>query len=478
MLNNIRKFSKTFFAKIIIAIIIIPFVFWGMGGVFSGGNTNNIAKINNDSISTEDFFEYLNSTNADLENIKNNINNNIIEENLATLISSKMLEMEIESLNLTVSDEFLSKLIKDNKNFQNEDGKFSRVKYEKFLLTSNMSAPEFEFKLKARELKKNLFYYISGGLNPPIFFVNKVFKDQKKILNIEYFNLNNIYKKNEDITEKEVAEFIDKNKDKLEEKFITFKYSKITPKSLIGIDDFNNLFFEKIDELENQIANGKSLESIKNKYQLNIFIEEEFKFNDKNTENNFFKDIYDSAQVNKIELLDKNDFYILYEVTSIKKLLPKNNDKNFKSKIKEALINESKFKFNKDLLNKINQNKFKQNDFDELLDKSLSKISVGKIKSINDHDLFSIESVKYLYTQTKNKFAIVADDKLNIYLAKISSVIDTNISKNSKNYSEYEIKAYDKMIDSIYNSYDIYLNKKYKVKINEKTLERVKNYFQ
>ena len=105
---------------------------------------------------------------------------------------------------------------------------------------------------------------------------------------------------------------------------------------------------------------------------------------------------------------------------------------------------------------------------------SIASLSQGKVYD----DLFSIESVKYLYTQTKNKFAIVADDKLNIYLAKISSVIDTNISKNSKNYSEYEIKAYDKMIDSIYNSYDIYLNKKYKVKINEKTLERVKNYFQ
>ena len=47
MLNNIRNFSKTWFAKILLVIIIIPFVFWGMGGVFSGGNTNNIAKINN-----------------------------------------------------------------------------------------------------------------------------------------------------------------------------------------------------------------------------------------------------------------------------------------------------------------------------------------------------------------------------------------------------------------------------------------------
>ena len=38
MLNNIRNFSKTIFAKILLVIIIIPFVFWGMGGVFNSGN--------------------------------------------------------------------------------------------------------------------------------------------------------------------------------------------------------------------------------------------------------------------------------------------------------------------------------------------------------------------------------------------------------------------------------------------------------
>ena len=45
MLNSIRNFSKTIFAKILLVIVVIPFVFWGMGGVFSSGNTNSLAKI-------------------------------------------------------------------------------------------------------------------------------------------------------------------------------------------------------------------------------------------------------------------------------------------------------------------------------------------------------------------------------------------------------------------------------------------------
>ena len=46
MINSLRNFAKTKFAGLLVFIMIIPFVFWGMGGMFSGGNTNNVAKIN------------------------------------------------------------------------------------------------------------------------------------------------------------------------------------------------------------------------------------------------------------------------------------------------------------------------------------------------------------------------------------------------------------------------------------------------
>ena len=113
MLNNIRNFAKTKSAGVLVGILIIPFVLWGMGGVFSGGNTNNVAKINNQNISTKDFITFLNRTGVDEEVIRNNIDNNILEENLAKLISSTMINMEIRDLNLFISDKVLSKSIKD-----------------------------------------------------------------------------------------------------------------------------------------------------------------------------------------------------------------------------------------------------------------------------------------------------------------------------------------------------------------------------
>ena len=62
MISSFRNFAKTKFAGILIFIIIIPFVFWGMGSMFSSGNTNNLAKINKKNISTQDFIDYLNNS--------------------------------------------------------------------------------------------------------------------------------------------------------------------------------------------------------------------------------------------------------------------------------------------------------------------------------------------------------------------------------------------------------------------------------
>ena len=62
MISSLRNFAKTKLAGVFVGIIILPFVFWGMGGMFSSGNTNNVVKINDKSISTEEFIDYLNSS--------------------------------------------------------------------------------------------------------------------------------------------------------------------------------------------------------------------------------------------------------------------------------------------------------------------------------------------------------------------------------------------------------------------------------
>ena len=70
MTTSIGKLSKSFFIKLLVGIIILPFVFWGMGDVFRGGNQNVIATIDSDKVSTQEFVKYLNRLNLNNEQIK------------------------------------------------------------------------------------------------------------------------------------------------------------------------------------------------------------------------------------------------------------------------------------------------------------------------------------------------------------------------------------------------------------------------
>ena len=74
MLDKVRKFSGSIFAKIILAIVAVPFIFWGMGSSFNQGGTNTLAKINNERISTDEFINAVNANSIIISEIPSRVN--------------------------------------------------------------------------------------------------------------------------------------------------------------------------------------------------------------------------------------------------------------------------------------------------------------------------------------------------------------------------------------------------------------------
>ena len=472
MINPLRNFTKKKIGGLIlIFVIIIAFGFGGFGGGFNTGNQNNIAKINNTNISTQDFMDYLNQSGLTQQVIKDNIDKNVIEELLSSLVSMTLLDLEIKDLGLVLSEEILIQKLKKNKNFQDENGKFQRTLYEKFLLTNNMNAPMYEVKLKNNILQKQLFTYISGGTKSPYFLVNKFYKDTNSKLNIDYISLNKFYKKNSDFTEKEVKIFIEENYEELKQEHIDFSYAIITPKNLVGLEEFNQAFFDKIDDIENMISKNIDFETILN--QLNItptIIKDYINLENEETIEN---KIYNSRK-DQIEILEDKGSYIFYQINKINNKLPKSNKEKFNIQIRSLLFQKEKYTFNKNILDKINKKEFNQASFDELGKNGLEKI---KIDSIEDDKKFGTNSIKILYSLPINSFTLIADDNNNIFIAKTVKYENENISKNSSKFNTVSNEASAVNRNTILQSYDHLLNKKYKVVINEKTLTRVKNYF-
>ena len=309
MLNSIRNFSKTIFAKILLFIVIIPFVFWGMGGVFTSGNTNSLAKIDSVNISTQDFIEHINDLRINDDIIRDNLDNNILEDLLSELVSKKILELQTNELGISISKKNLAILIKNNPNFFDDNNNFSRLKYEKFLLSNNLDAPTFEKRLKNRELQNDLFDYISGGIYSPDFLIKKIYEDQTKKIQIKYIDLKELYGTVDEVSQNQINEFIKQNNEQLKQDYFNYSYAKITPKILIGTEEFDQTFFDKIDEIENKILTGTAFESLISDYNLK-------RINRKNVSNmdetnNIDKRVINSSKQNLIDIIDIIDIILL-----------------------------------------------------------------------------------------------------------------------------------------------------------------------
>ena len=268
MISKFKSLSNSKISWVIVALIAIPFVFWGMGDVFTRGNTNNVAKINNNTISVTDFINHVNESGLNENLIRENIDKNIFEELISQLISQELMKMEIENLNLNFSDRTLKNKIINNKNFLDDKNNFSRTKYEKFLLENNLSAAQFENRLKSNELQKILFTYINGGLMVPKFLIDKRFANENRKIEIDFVNLQEKYKK--DFSSEEINEYIASNEDKLKKDFINFSYVKITPKNLLDTDEYNDEFFKTLDDIDNKVLNNEEIGLIASQYNLKL----------------------------------------------------------------------------------------------------------------------------------------------------------------------------------------------------------------
>ena len=472
MLAKLRNFSKSKFSGVLIAIIIVPFVFWGMGSVFTSGKSNNIAKINNENISTDNFFNFLNKLKINPNDLKNNIDDNTMNQILSEIISLKILDMEIDDLGVKISDKNLTNILKNDKKFHDEENKFSRIKYEKFLLENNFSATSYEQEIKTNNLQNELFNYVSGGIRSPRFLTKSYYLEETKIINIEYINLEKLYKKKFSLMELE--SHIEKNVSKFEKDYIDATFAKILPSNLIDTNEFNTDFFKKIDDIENDIFNDGNIEEVAKKYKIKLDKISNYYF--KENDDDVLDEIYKNRNNKKLSLIDKEDYFLLFKIENLNKKLPGLDDEIFYKEVEENKIKKDKFEYNKKLLRKIEKNQFNNSDFKAIAveDKNIFKL---KIKSKDDNSFLNIDSLKMLYTVPENNFLLIVDNDKKVYLTKIVNFEYKNYNDNNKDIKKYSLKSNFNLKNNISLTYDKLLNKKYNVEINQNTLERVMNYF-
>ena len=479
MLGPIRKFSSTIYAKILLAIIIIPFVFWGMGNVFMGGSKNIVVVIDNEKYSIQQLSNFINRTSV------KKVEANEIEEFLSAFIGEKLIEKEIEYFGIKLSDNSLSKLIKIQKDFK-RNNKFSRTEYEKFLLENNITAVNFESILSNEERKKQLLDFVSGGVSPPKFLVNISYDRVNQKRTIELINLNDIYKKKLNFSENQIRTYFENNINKYTEIYKSLKLIELNPKKLVNNNEFNDLFFKIIDEIDDLIIGGEKLDYIIQKFNLekpNLYtINESGKDISPEENKKISKDLTEKIfNINENEstvlIEDKNKYFVV-ELVKTENIKMNIEDELIKKEILLDLGKKTKRKLTAIIIDKINKNNFDKFDFDKLSKDEPVNIQKIYLENKNDDKILKKEIVNQIYAFSEKKIIVVSDISFSEnYLIYIDQVENVTIDVSSDEYQNYLNLSKAKIVSELYIAYDRYIKRRYKIDINYQALDIVKNYF-
>jgi len=482
MLTSIRKITTSFLAKVLIFIIILPFLFWGMGDVFRGGNQNILATIESEKISAQNFVEHLSRINLNKEQKKDLGKTDLLDKILADYIGKKIITLEIKDQGINLSNLSLKEIIITDETFL-EDKKFSRTSYEKFLLESGISAQIFEQNIAEQEKKRQLLTFLSEGILLPEALIKKEFENENQIKTIQYIRLDELYDKNQ-IKDEEIKKTYESNKNLFVQEFKKISYIELLPDNLTGQTKYNDAYFGKIDDIENTILDGRKMISFVEEFNLSpVIINETNRLKKNKVGENInkindilFSKIFSINKINKPDLININNRYYLAEVKKIEKINRSLDD----VKIKETIISQLKIKHviesNTGIVKKMTEKKFKKKQFDKFAKDNNINIREITLQDVKDEAIFASDIIKEIFKIKDGELQLVTDSmftKNYIIFAKKTKKLP--FDKNIKDYQKYKAKAKLSLANQIYSTFDKTINNKYNIEINQKVLSRIKN---
>ena len=485
MTTSIGKLSKSFFLKLLVGIIILPFVFWGMGDVFRGGNQNVVATVDSNKISTQEFINYINRLNLNKDQVKNLSKTDLVEQILSDYIGKKVMSLEIEKLGIEITDSALRNIIKNDKSFF-KDNEFSRTEYEKFLIKSAITAPQFENNIVEQEKRRQFLSSLAGGIVIPEILVEKEFRKENQTKTIQYIDLDKYHSKNKPSKES-IKELYERNKNVFFTELKSIRYAEIKPELISGGKEYNESFFKQLDIIENNVLDGQSFEEAAKTNNLRIIEfnkinakkENEKKIKIENLPDNLFKKIYNIKIPQSPEVINIDSKYYLAEIKDEEKKNRPMDDPEVLEALNAQLSFKEKIEANTSLAKDISLGSFDGNNYKKFADDNGLEIKDYKINNLKQNDVFNEGLIKRIFLTQDGDINLITNSTLTkSFLISTKKTEYKKLNKNGNEFEQYEAKARLNLINKIYQSYDENANLKYKVEINQRTIDRVKNSFQ
>ena len=331
MLNIVRNLVSSIFGKILLGLMVLSFALWGVGDILSSGNSKLAAKVGNQKISLEEFYnkfgkevQELNIRTGGQITIQEAYEQNIDKLIINDLVYEKMVLEFADKNKIYLSDNILKDAIKNLPQFIGSDGQFSEQLYRSSIRRNFSSEEEFLNELTFVYVNSLLFENFKSGNTINSKIIDLLYEYEGEERNIDYF----IFNKNDigvDISDDELIEYYDLNKSKyFTEEVRTIEYIEFNLEDFKKLSSANNedaflyynenkdLFFEE-EKRSIKLARFENQEDAKNFFQIwsNNDAEKTKKYNENNnitlnTIEDLTKDSFEENVVKEIFNLEKN----------------------------------------------------------------------------------------------------------------------------------------------------------------------------
>jgi peptidyl-prolyl cis-trans isomerase D len=168
MLEYIRSNSQSLGVKLAFGLIILVFIFWGVGSMKDRGTGSLVATVNGDPITIRDFeLAYRNAEEAVVRNnpgaTRDQIRQGLGRQVLRDLISQTLVRQEAARAGITVTPLELRIAVGKIPVFQNANGQFDPAVYKRVLEMQRISPAQYEHDMSEDLLRQKLFALVTSA---------------------------------------------------------------------------------------------------------------------------------------------------------------------------------------------------------------------------------------------------------------------------------------------------------------------------
>ena len=238
-MDKLRDFLKSWPGRILLILCLSPLALLGVESYFGGGvDPNQVAQVGEVSVGLSEYQTAVNNRRTEiLEQVDDAslLNEDVLHEQvLKGLIDRTLLEQQAGKLGMTVSDDTINRLLREEEIFKDAEGNFSNDQFSNFLrqrgMTKDQLFAEFRNQLSLDQLNAS----IVGTAVYPMQAVSQLIDLQLESRNIWLHRFNwQDYADQVKLSKGDIQAYYDANKDTLKSAaMVDLAYLQLSPKTI------------------------------------------------------------------------------------------------------------------------------------------------------------------------------------------------------------------------------------------------------